>query len=326
MASDRRLGALWIFLKILASMALLLWLFGTIDWTQFALTVRAIPSQFLITGLLIAFFGQLLCAWRLKVLLNAQSVDVRYRFCMRLTFLGLFAGNFLPSTIGGDAVKVVLLARHGYGTAVSTLSVAADRILGLAAFALLLPTVLAAPHVVSPQLLEKSAHIVGWIAVAGFLVMVGLVFLLLRVSRSRVATSTGHGRLASIASTVTSTLFRWTKRPGDVLFAMALSLAAALAGIISVWIQAPSMGLPVSLIDFIAVYVLVYFAALVPISLNGVGVQEMAFVYLLPHLGANPEQAMALALIARLFLVGISLPGAVFMLRGSRPSVSAPTQ
>lgn len=307
-------------------MALLYWLIATIDWTQFARTVRAIPGQRLAAGLLVAFLGQLLCAWRLRVLLHAQSVDVRYLFCVRLTFLGLFAGNFLPSTIGGDAVKIVLLARQGVGTAVSTLSVAADRLLGLAAFALLLPTVLTAPHILGLQSFENSARVAGLVAVAGFAAIAGLVFLLLRSSKSRMAASSGRGRFANMMSTVTSTLSRWTKRPGDLLFAMAVSLAAALAGIVSVWIQAQPMGLSLTLIDFIAVYALVYFAALVPVSLNGVGVQEMAFVYLLPRLGANPEQAMALALMARLFLVVISLPGAIFMVRGSSPRASAPVR
>jgi len=317
MANERRLGILWTFLKILASIVLLLWLYATIDWTQFARTVRTIPSQLLATGLLVAFLGQLLCAWRLRVLLHAQSINVRYGFNVRLTFLGLFAGNFLPSTIGGDALKIVLLARRGYGTAVSTLSVAADRILGLAAFALLLPTVLAAPHIVGLQLLGNSAQIAGLAVVAGCLAIAGLVILLLRSTKLRIAASTRIGRFANITSTVTSALRRWTKRPGDLLFAMALSLAATLAGIVSVWIQAQPMGSSISLIDFIAVYALVYFAALVPISLNGVGVQEMAFVYLLPRVGATPEQAMALALIARFFLVAISLPGAAFMLSSS---------
>jgi len=326
MANDRRLRILWTFLKIGASVALLYWLIATIDWTQFARTVRAIPGQRLAAGLLVAFLGQLLCAWRLRVLLHAQSVDVRYLFCVRLTFLGLFAGNFLPSTIGGDAVKIVLLARQGVGTAVSTLSVAADRLLGLAAFALLLPTVLTAPHILGLQSFENSARVAGLVAVAGFAAIAGLVFLLLRSSKSRMAASSGRGRFANMMSTVTSTLSRWTKRPGDLLFAMAVSLAAALAGIVSVWIQAQPMGLSLTLIDFIAVYALVYFAALVPVSLNGVGVQEMAFVYLLPRLGANPEQAMALALMARLFLVVISLPGAIFMVRGSSPRASAPVR
>jgi len=326
MANDRRLRILWTFLKIGASVALLYWLIATIDWTQFARTVRAIPGQRLAAGLLVAFLGQLLCAWRLRVLLHVQSVDVRYLFCVRLTFLGLFAGNFLPSTIGGDAVKIVLLARQGVGTAVSTLSVAADRLLGLAAFALLLPTVLTAPHILGLQSFENSARVAGLVAVAGFAAIAGLVFLLLRFSESRMAASSGRGRFANMMSTVTSTLSRWTKRPGDLLFAMAVSLAAALAGIVSVWIQAQPMGLSLTLIDFIAVYALVYFAALVPVSLNGVGVQEMAFVYLLPRLGANPEQAMALALMARLFLVVISLPGAIFMVRGSSPRASAPVR
>ena len=314
MPNDRRLGALWIFLKILASVTLLLWLSATIDWTQFARTVRAIPGQLLATGLLVAFFGQLLCARRLQILLRVQSVDVSYGFSTRLTFLGLFAGNFLPSTIGGDALKIVLLARQGHGAAVSTLSVVADRILGLAAFALLLPTVLAAPHIVGLHLLGISAPIAGLLAVTGLLAVAGLVFLLLRFSKSRIAASMGMGRFANITSSVISTLHRWTKRPGDLLFAMALSLAATSAGIVSVWIQAHPMGLSVSLVDFMAVYALVYFAALVPVSLNGVGVQEMAFVYLLPRVGATPEQAMVLALIARFFLVAISLPGAAFML------------
>ncbi len=74
------------------------------------------------------------------------------------------------------------------------------------------------------------------------------------------------------------------------------------------------MGFPVSFIEFVAVYTLVYLATLVPISLNGIGVQEVAFVYLLPHLGATPEQALALALIARVFYVATSLPGAALIM------------
>ncbi len=163
---------LWTATKVAASTGLLVWLFVRFDWTKVLDVVRVIPGIFVIWGLLLVCLGQLLAARRLQILLHAQSIKVSYGLSVRLTFIGLFAGNFLPSTVGGDAAKIILLARKGYGKTVSTLSVATDRLMGLVAFAFLLPTVLATPRIVRLEDIGSSAEVVGVIASIGAAILV----------------------------------------------------------------------------------------------------------------------------------------------------------
>ena len=70
---------------------------------------------------------------RLRWLLAAQNINISYRDMLRLTYLGAFFDSFLVTSVGGDAVKAVYLAREtqpGYRTqAVSTLVL--DRLMGL---------------------------------------------------------------------------------------------------------------------------------------------------------------------------------------------------
>ena len=306
---------LWTATKVAASTGLLVWLFVRFDWTKVLDVVRVIPGIFVIWGLLLVCLGQLLAARRLQILLHAQSVKVSYGLSVRLTFIGLFAGNFLPSTVGGDAAKIILLARKGYGKTVSTLSVATDRLMGLVAFAFLLPTVLATPRIVRLEDIGSAAEVVGVIASIGAAIIVAVVIIAANVAS--IAGRLGsvlEKRVMQVTATTATTVSRWCDRPRDIFIALGLSIAATLVGIASVWLQADPMGFSVSFIEFVAVYTLVYLATLVPISLNGIGVQEVAFVYLLPHLGATPEQALGLALIARVFYVATSLPGAALIM------------
>jgi uncharacterized membrane protein YbhN (UPF0104 family) len=74
-----------------------------------------------------------ICAQRLRLLLAAQNIRISYRNMLRLTYLGAFFDAFLVTSVGGDAVKAVYLARetqHGHRTmTVSTLLL--DRLMGL---------------------------------------------------------------------------------------------------------------------------------------------------------------------------------------------------
>src|SRR5512146_2496416 len=46
-------------------------------------------------------------ALRWHVLLSSGGIKIRFKDTLSLTFMGLFGNNFLPTTIGGDVVKLV---------------------------------------------------------------------------------------------------------------------------------------------------------------------------------------------------------------------------
>ena len=76
------------------------------------------------------------------------------------------------------------------------------------------------------------------------------------------------------------------------------------------WILAFHLGLPVTPLQLTAVICLVYMVTLAPITLNGIGLQEVSTVVLLVHLGAHEGAAVSFALLTRLLVVALSLVGA----------------
>jgi uncharacterized membrane protein YbhN (UPF0104 family) len=56
-----------------------------------------------------------------------------------------------------------------------------------------------------------------------------------------------------------------------------------------------------------------YFLAVLPISVNGYGLREVAFTTLYASLGVTLEQASALALVTRLLMVLCTVPGAFWL-------------
>jgi len=60
---------------------------------------------------------------------------------LRLTFAGLFANNFLPSTVGGDVVRLAGAMQARYDSAISAASLVIDRLVGMAGMTLFLPLI-----------------------------------------------------------------------------------------------------------------------------------------------------------------------------------------
>ncbi len=81
--------------------------------------------------------------WRWHVLLRSGGIDIRFKDSLGLTFTGLFASNFLPTTIGGDVVRLAGAMQMGFDRAVCLASIAADRLIGMLGMAMTTPTGLA---------------------------------------------------------------------------------------------------------------------------------------------------------------------------------------
>src|SRR5262245_39554290 len=111
-------------------------LFRGVDMSAFASLYRRLPAWFYFASLAVVLGGQVLYAWRWRLLLVANGVNVRIGTVLRQYFIGTFLNNFLPTTVGGDVAKVYYVGReHGYRPVAA--SVILDRLLGLGLLALL---------------------------------------------------------------------------------------------------------------------------------------------------------------------------------------------
>jgi uncharacterized membrane protein YbhN (UPF0104 family) len=82
---------------------------------------------------------------------------------------------------------------------------------------------------------------------------------------------------------------------------------------VAIWLVAIGLGIPVALYQVMGVTAITYLITLLPISVNGYGLRELAIVAIYTMLGATVEQATSLALITRLLMMIQTLPGALWI-------------
>jgi len=239
---------------------------------------RVSPFQLLAAFCLIAA-SRLFITLRWHVLLRSAGVKIPLRQTLSLVFTGLFASNFLPTTIGGDVVRLAGAIQMGYDRAICLASIAADRVVNMLGMSLAAPLGLAqvfslptAPALSFPPLAQKARDFA------------------LRTLRS---------------------FSLWFKTPG----ALALSLLFALAHMLCTFgasaLLLNALGANVSFWQLVGLLSLAYFITLIPISINGYGLQEFSVTYLLSTFaGVSLPVSALLALLHRLLMVTASLPGA----------------
>jgi glycosyltransferase 2 family protein len=233
---------------------------------------------------------------------------------LRVFFVSTFVGTFLPASVGGDAVRAVALARHGVGLADSVASVLADRVFG--ALSILLVGAIAAAF--------APASIPGWlppatvaIAIAAFAgVGLGLfsetteglaLWLLRRLTRGRVLTA-GTNLLESLR--------RYGRSGGALLNVLGGSISVQLLRIVQAWLLGRALGIELGLAPYLVYIPVILLIMLLPITVNGIGTSQAAFVWLFAESGVGAADAFALSvLFVALGVVG-NLPGGILYAQG----------
>jgi glycosyltransferase 2 family protein len=246
--------------------------------------------------------------WRLMVNLGGAGLNVRQ--AARCYFAGLFGSLFLPSLIGGDIVRATLALRLGRSKAGVLLGCFLDRIVDLAALALLAGAgALLIPGAVGPS----SRRIFLWLGAAALaaMVFVGAVVAMIPVQRlsyrvRRWLVSLRHaGR--SIA-----------QRPRAVLGALSLAIAAQLAFIGLSIALAEACGLHLEFRAWLFAWPLAKLSAAIPVTQGGIGVREAALAALLAPFGAPPVLTVAAGLAwEAVVITGALLAGMFSLVAGS---------
>ena len=108
-------------------------------WDEVVRAFKQISWERIVWALGLVLISRLFVATRWYVLLRSGDVRISVADAAALTFTGLFANNFLPTTIGGDVVRLAGAMRLGYDRAVCLASIAADRLIGMLGMVFTLP-------------------------------------------------------------------------------------------------------------------------------------------------------------------------------------------
>ncbi|HUF39904.1 MAG TPA: lysylphosphatidylglycerol synthase transmembrane domain-containing protein [Anaerolineales bacterium] len=278
----------------IAAFGLLLYQLRRQGWSEILESVAAIPPWRFAAAIVLILVSRLVVAVRWHVLLQTAGQPIRLSDSLRITFSGLFASNFLPTTIGGDVVRLAMALRMGYDNVVATASLVVDRLVGVAGMAT------AAPLGLIPLFGGLSSGPVAAGAFGAF-----------------------SSRVGNIRARLWEALHLWMRSPRGLLLAFAWTWAHQLALFGVVWLMLGGLGEPPPFWLVGGLWSLTYFVTLLPVSINGLGLQELSMTAIFTGLGGVSVGAAATAaLLVRTLQTLASLPGALFLpdiLSGGRP-------
>lgn len=253
--------------------------------TEIVDSLRQISPVSFLLALASLLLSRVFVIARWHVLLRSGGVNIPFRRTAELTLMGLFASNFLPTTIGGDVVRLTGVMQMGFDRAICLASIAADRLIGMAGMFFAVPLGLA-----------PTLESLGQAASHSFALMLSLQKPIHFVRRTLRTFSTWFRQPKAL---VTSLLCTW----GNMLFIFG-----------ALYLLVEGLGHHVSFWLIAGLYSLSYFVTLIPISINGYGVQELSLTYLFLHVaGLSAAASLSLAVLVRLIFLFASLPGAVFL-------------
>lgn len=291
--------------KFTASIGLIAYLFLKFD---FRFPPADVKTAVLLLGSVVLLLAQpVVIAARWRLLLGAFGVKSSLFEAMRITWISVFANQFLPASVGGDVVRVVMARSKGWGISGPIMSVFFDR--GFAVLSLFIMIVLLAPFLFDYEQSRVVILIAGGVALAG---AVGLgVVIALAPALERWVTS--RPSLARWQELVAST--RILLSSPKVLFQVLIQSAVVhILSFSALALIASAFGVQLPLLNLMALGGMITLAHILPISIAGWGVRDAASVVLLSTGGVDSSSALSISLLLGVGYAIASLPGAILWL------------
>jgi hypothetical protein len=254
------------------------------------------------------------CFWMLALpstlrwirILAAMGHKLSLAAAFPIVLVGLFFNLVLPSSVGGDAVRMWKLHRQGLPGQVAVTSVMIDRLVALAALLLLVTAALPALYtLVADRNARNGVLILLALGYAGFAVAMLL---------ERLPPSVSRFRPVRWASRLGGDLRRVLLIPRFAVPTLFYSLVNQGGLIVVAWILARGMGLPIGALDCLLVVPFAILVSVIPISIAGWGLREGAFVAGFGLVGLGANQALALSVLYGLLNTAVNLPGGLVWL------------
>lgn len=302
-AEKNRKKSLPVFIaKLTVSLSLVAYLFYLVDIPSFRQQFSELLPQYVGYALIILLCQSFLGSFKWRTLLVADGVVLKYTYLLKTYMISHFVSLFLPTSFGGDIYRVMAVRKAAMSTAKTTSSVLFDRLTGL--FALL--SLAFVGYLSYPGLPFKwlavlcylAGLLVFWLGVSGFLL------------KRKMPT---RNRLLQKIDLVLESFHRYGRNRRCLLIALAISFALQLNIVIANKMYSLAFGLEVPFMVLLAIIPLVYLTEAIPMSINGLGFREGAFVFFYQLIGQTAEAGLGIALLVLSLRYLIGLIGGILL-------------
>ena len=303
---------LLLLLKVAVSVLLLYVSLRSVNLTALAERLSRLNAGWVAAALLLQAFQVALQAFRWRAIALQCDASLAPRTAVRINFIATFFNQVLPSTIGGDAARMILLARAGNSWASAAYSVLIDRVAGIVALAVIviacLPWTLT---LVQDPIAQAILLLIGAGAIGG-----AFVFIMIGVLRLPVLERWAPTRhLVQVSRTAR----RMTQSPRTALTVSIISVTIHFLTIASIWCLAQSVEASASFALLLFMIPPVVLISTIPISIAGWGVREGSMIVAFSYAGLAAGDGLIVSVLFGLtaFAIG-TIGGLIWITSGVR--------
>jgi hypothetical protein len=249
---------------------------------------------------------------RWQKIARACGASLTFVPALQMSFIAAFLNQVLPSTVGGDGVRIWLLARTEAGWARATYSVFIDRLVGVFVLALVVTVCLPWTFDLIHEPIARAVLLmIGAGSIAGTVVFITMGTRLQHILGRWVVTR----HLASAARAAAALC----SSPRSIGAVIGCSIAIHLLTITAAWCCIKAIAAPVSFVQVLILMPPVLLVSTIPISIAGWGVRESSMIVAFALAGLSESDGLTLSILfgATSFVVGLT-GGIVWIVSGLR--------
>jgi hypothetical protein len=282
-------------LKIAVTATALYFVIRKIEVSEIIQLYRQSNLLFIFIALILFGLSKLVSAYRLNIYFRAIEIQLSEKTNIRLYLLGMFYNLFLPGGIGGDGYKIYLLQKqHQAGTKKILGAVLADRVSGMVALVVL---ALVGISLRSPETLGR------WSLVIGHWSLLNLSFLLIPI-------------VFLAYYFFIKYIYPYFLKINLVTFGY--GFIVQLLQVACAWFLLMALGETENHLAYLVIFLVSSAVAVLPISIGGVGVRELTFLYGSQLLNVDMNIAVGISFLFYLITAAVSLAGIWFVFRPIR--------
>ncbi len=315
--------------RVVLTILLFAFLFKSLSWTSlFALLGKA-RRALILMGLIIGATGVVISSYQWRSLLQGESIRFDLADLIDLYLVGTAFSHFLPTGMGGDAVKAIYVGREAGNTEGSTSAVVMSRVTGFFGMLVIALAILIVWHArFAPELLLWFALLSVLVGsmIAGAILSVTLAPRLLR-GRVRIGRFIPF-KVRSKVTGIGNALLASVLRPRSLTVATVFGVVFWITACLNYYSYSIAIGVNIPLYFYFVAIPFVSLVTFLPVSINGFGVRESAFIYVFStmHVAAASSLFIVLLMDAQVIFFGV-LGGCIYvMLNKKRGANVAPIQ
>jgi uncharacterized protein (TIRG00374 family) len=297
------------FIKAFVSLGLIGALLYNVDWGTLLANLGSLSIWAVIIVLLVFTVQFPISAQKWRTALRIHQLEYPFPYLLKVLCIGFFFNNFLPSSIGGDAYRVIkTMPKEGFKSRAIS-AVLLERIIGFGALLFLgfIGGLLTLQH-------EQNHLVLVYVllcAAGGVVATVLYAFIKMGFFTSLLERANKIKKL----EVLTHNLGHIWRNPGLVINISFVSLIFQVLAVVAISVLFDALGADGTYAKYALMAAVVGLAGVLPISINGIGVIEGAFVVSATQLGIGYNEAIIVAFMLRILVLPLSLIcGLVYML------------